>query len=250
MGSSISIRRISFDTLYRMTVIWERPEPARRQAAPLDRARVVAAACALADAEGLDAVTLRGLAARLDVLPMRLYRHLGSHGDLLDLMADAACGEIALPDPTAGTWRDRLRALAAGIVAVARRHPWYVPLLGSRPPYGPHALAYQEALFAALDRPGLDPATLMHAADAFQGYVVGALHLELLRVPAGARAHVPPREHLEYLARAVGDGRHPTLARLFATGRQLGAAEAFDAGLDLVLAGIATTVERTGTVPA
>ncbi|NES13417.1 TetR/AcrR family transcriptional regulator [Micromonospora sp. PPF5-17] len=200
---------------------------------------IVAAAGALADAGGLDAVTLRGVAARLDVLPMRLYRHLDSWDDLLDLLADAACGEIELPDPPSGDWRDRLRALAAATVAVARRHPWYVPLLGSRPPYGPNGLAYQEWLFAALDRPGLAPDTLMHAANAFLGYLVGQLHLELLRVPAGATAHVPPEEQLRYLARAVGDGRHPALARLFAQGRQLDAVEAFDAGLEIVLDGIA-----------
>ncbi|MGC1210276.1 MAG: TetR/AcrR family transcriptional regulator C-terminal domain-containing protein [Micromonospora sp.] len=222
-----------------MTVVWERPEPARRHLPLVDRPGIVAAATALADADGLDAVTLRGVAARLGVPPMRLYRHLASRDDLLDLIADAACGEIALPDPEEGDWRVRLRALAAATATVARRHPWYVPLLGSRPPYGPHGLAYQEALFAALDRPGLDPATLMHAANAFLGYLVGQLHLELLRVPAGKTAHVPPAEQLRYLARAVGDGRHPTLARLFTEGRQLDATEVFDAGLDIVLDGIA-----------
>lgn len=222
-----------------MAVVWERPEPSRRHQPPLDRPAIVAAACALADVGGLDAVTLRGVAGRLGVLPMRLYRHLDSRDDLLDLMADAVCGEIALPEPGVGDWRARLRALAAATVAVARRHPWYVPLLGSRPPHGPHGLAYSECLLAALDRPGLPPATLMHTADAFLGYLVGQLHLELLRVPAGASAHVPSPEQLRYLARAVGDGRHPTLARLFTSGRQLGATEAFDAGLEIVLDGIA-----------
>ncbi|SCL24758.1 transcriptional regulator, TetR family [Micromonospora rhizosphaerae] len=222
-----------------MTVVWERPEPARRHPPAVDRPAIVAAASALADAGGLDAVTLRGVAARVGVLPMRLYRHLDSRDDLLDLIADAACGEIALPGPDHGDWRARLRALAAATATVARRHPWYVPLLGSRPPYGPNGLAYQEALFAAVDRPGLDPATLMHVANTFLGYVVGQLHLELLRVPAGATAHVPSPEQLRYLARAVGDGRHPTLARLFREGRQLDAIEAFDAGLEIVLDGIA-----------
>ncbi|MFR9775241.1 TetR/AcrR family transcriptional regulator C-terminal domain-containing protein [Micromonospora sp. MS34] len=221
-----------------MSVVWERPESSRRQRPPLDRPAIVAA-CALADAGGLDAVTLRGVAARLDVLPMRLYRHLDSRDDLLDLIADAACGEIELPGPDAGDWRDRLRALAAATVVVARRHPWYVTLLGSRPPYGPHGLAYQGWLFAALNRPGLSPAVLMHAANAFLGYVVGQLQLELLRVPAGATAHVPPEEQLRYLARAVGDGRHPTLAWLFAEGAQLDATEMFDAGLEILPDGIA-----------
>ncbi|MEH0841504.1 TetR/AcrR family transcriptional regulator [Micromonospora sp. CPCC 205711] len=222
-----------------MSVVWERPEPARRHRPPLDRPAIVAAACEVADAGGLGALTLRGVAARLGVPPMRLYRHLGSHDDLLDLVADAVCGEIALPGPDVGDWRARLRAFAAATVAVARRHPWFVPLLGSRQPYGPHGLAYSEGLYAALDRPGLPLETLMHAAHAFLGYVVGQLHLELLRVPPGQDAHVPTPAQLAYLARAVGDGRHPTLARLFFEGRQLDAAEAFDAGLEIVLDGIA-----------
>ncbi|MFC4147205.1 TetR/AcrR family transcriptional regulator C-terminal domain-containing protein [Micromonospora mangrovi] len=222
-----------------MSVIWERPEPIRRHQPPLDRPTIVAAACALADAGGLDAVTLRGVATRLGVLPMRLYRHLDSRDDLLDLMADAVCGEIVLPEPALGDWRARLRALAAATVAVARRHPWYVPLLGSRAQDGPHGLAYSEWLFTALDRPGLPPATLMHAANTFLGYLVGQVHLELLQVPVGAAAHVPSPERLRYLARAVGDGRHPTLERLFTSGCQLDAIEAFDAGLEIVLDGIA-----------
>ncbi|SCF31198.1 TetR/AcrR family transcriptional regulator C-terminal domain-containing protein [Micromonospora mirobrigensis] len=222
-----------------MSVVWERPEPSRRHRPLLDRPAIVAAAGALADAGGLDAVTLRGVAARLDVLPMRLYRHLDSRDDLLDLLADATCGEIALPAAGVGDWRARLRALAAATVLVARRHPWYVSLLGSRPPYGPHGLAYQEWLFAALDRPGLAVTELMHAADAFLGYLIGQLHLELLRVPAGATAHVPAPAQLSYLARAVAGGRHPTLARIFTEGRQLHATEAFEAGLEIVLDGIA-----------
>lgn len=226
-----------------MSVVWERPDPARRRSPALDRTAIVDAACALADEQGLAAATLRGVAARLGVRPMRFYTHLDSHTDLLDLMADRICGEITLAPP-GDDWRADLRAVATATAAVARRHPWYVTLLGSRPPYGPHGLAYQERVLAALDRPDLPPDTLMYAANAFLGYLVGLLQLEVLRAPADAGAHLPDAAQLSYLARTVADGRHPTLARLFAHGRQLGADKVLLGGLEIVLDGIDAHLTR------
>src|SRR3954470_10993059 len=85
------------DTLYRSMqcmvsgmLVWERPEPPNRPVpAPLDRERIVRTAMGLADADGLEAVSLRKVAAALGVGPMRLYGYLDSKDELLDLMVDA-----------------------------------------------------------------------------------------------------------------------------------------------------------------
>src|SRR6185437_1083339 len=91
-------------------VVWERPEPPDRPVpAPLSRERLVRAAIQLADADGLDAVSLRKVAAALDVGPMRLYGYIATKEELLDLMVDAVYAEIR---PAGDGWRQVLRSLA------------------------------------------------------------------------------------------------------------------------------------------
>ena len=79
--------------------------------ARLDRDSVLGAGLALADEAGLAAVTLRGLADRLGVTPMALYRHVAGKDDLLDGMADLLYAELDVPEPT-GDWWEELAALA------------------------------------------------------------------------------------------------------------------------------------------
>ncbi|NUR70502.1 MAG: TetR family transcriptional regulator [Hamadaea sp.] len=207
--------------------MWERPVADRRRSVRLDRDRIVATAVALADRDGLDAVTLRRVAADLEVLPMRLYTYLATKDDLLDLMADWAYGLIELPGPKT-PWRSSLRKIAQELRAVAGGHPWVITLLGSRSPYGPNGLRLVERVWSALYDRAPDPATAAAACTAFIAYATGALAQE-----AGA----PDSPDVErYLATAVSGGAYPTLARAFA---DLGPADTFDGGLEVVLDGIA-----------
>src|SRR4051794_41896312 len=77
----------------------------------LSRDGIVAAALSLADAEGLDAVSIRRVAAALGARPMSLYTHIAAKDDLVDLMADAVVGEVLIDDPPAA-WRGALRVMA------------------------------------------------------------------------------------------------------------------------------------------
>jgi AcrR family transcriptional regulator len=219
-------------------VIWERPEPGERRVIPLSRARIVSTAIAIADTEGLAAVSLRRVAARLDTGPMRLYGYLDTKVDLLDLMADEICGRIELPQP-GGTWRDDVRLIADHTQLVARRHPWYINIIGDRPAHGPNGLRYLESIFASVAKIGLDMAATVVAVNAVLGYLVGFLHLELLRVPPHGQQDRPDDDVLAYLARATATGQYPTLARLFREYEQVPAEEVFRAGLERVLDGIA-----------
>ncbi|MEV7012397.1 TetR/AcrR family transcriptional regulator C-terminal domain-containing protein [Streptosporangium sp. NPDC051022] len=220
------------------SVIWERPEPGRRRVVPLSRERIVATAVALADAEGIDAVTLRRVAAELGTGPMRLYGYLDSKDDLLDLMVDEICGRIPLPEPGPG-WRHDVRILAQNTQLTARRHPWYVTLAGRHPLYGPNGLRYTERLFAAVSRAGLDARATVVAVNAVTAYIVGFLQLELLNVPLGGPEPRPSDERLAYLARALATGAYPALARLFAELTPIPAEEVFADGLERVLDGVA-----------
>ncbi|GAA2710377.1 TetR/AcrR family transcriptional regulator [Micromonospora olivasterospora] len=207
-----------------MSVIWERPAPARR-GVDLDLERIVAAATAVADSEGLEAVTLRRVAADLGVLPMRLYTHLGTKDDLLDLMLDTAYGQVESPSGT--DWREILTALARRLRAVAQRHPWLPRLMGARDPIGPHGLRLTEHVWQTLHALDPTPATAAARAAAFIGYVTGALQQQ-----TGA----PNDEQVRrYLAAAVAGGALPTLARVFA---ELTPTDTYELGLRVVLDGI------------
>ena len=108
-------------------LVWERPEPPDRPVpAPLSRKRIVRAAIRLADADGLDAVSLRKVAAALDVGPMRLYGYIATKEELLDLMVDAIHAEIR---PTGDGWREVLRSVAETTRKAVHQHEWLADLL-------------------------------------------------------------------------------------------------------------------------
>src|SRR3954468_18507503 len=116
--------------------VWDRPEPPPRPV-PLDRERIVAAAVALADEGGLEAVSLRKVAARLNAGPMRLYGYIATKDELFDLMVDEVHAEI-LPAEQSGDWGEALRVLACRTRQAALRHEWLADLFGGRPTLGPN----------------------------------------------------------------------------------------------------------------
>ncbi|MFF5172596.1 TetR/AcrR family transcriptional regulator [Micromonospora sp. NPDC000089] len=131
--------------------IWARPERGARGPAPAhSRDAIVAAAITLADSAGLDAVSMRAVAGALGTGAGSLYRYLSSRDDLLDLMADAAVGELA-PYPDRGDdWLAGLLAIARRQLALYRRHPWLIDATQRSGAPGPHALGYFDACLAVL----------------------------------------------------------------------------------------------------
>lgn len=234
-----------------VTSVWDRPEPTTRPApAPLSRERIVAAGIALADADGLDSVSVRKVAAALAAGPMRLYGYFSTKNELFDLMADAVYGEILAPGPPAGGGRAALRELSHRVRDAVGRHPWFADLLAERPRLGPHAFAFLEARSAAaasLPGVGEDIDAVLRAAGVVQAYVVGALRQEAteraaeresgLDEPAWQAASGPA------VARLLDTGRYPTVARIVADACHPDPRDAFDAGLTLVLDGVAGSAD-------
>src|SRR3954465_2594952 len=136
--------------------VWERPEPQPRAApVPLSPAKIAAAAIRLADAHGLEGLSVRKIAKELGVGPMRLYDYVVNRSELLDLMADAVYGEIAGVGPHP-QGRGPVLAIVQRTRDAALDHEWFVDLLGARPHLGPHALAVGESTAAALSQaPGV-----------------------------------------------------------------------------------------------
>jgi len=227
------------------TLVWERPEPPSRPApSPLSRELIVRAAIGLADADGLEAVSLRKVAAALDAGPMRLYRYLSTKEELLDLMADAVYAEIRTDGP-AGDWRATLRSFAERTREATLRHEWFADLLGGRPHLGPEELATLEAVLAALHRtPGVDGVdAAWHAANTVDAYVVGAVRKEIAELRAERDSGLDERQWQRavgpYLERMLATGRYPALAETVRRGATDDPGTVFATGLDHVLDGIA-----------
>lgn len=117
-------------------------EPDRRQ-------QILDAALAIADGQGLEAVTMRAVAAQVGITAMALYPHVRSKDDLLDGLVGRLLAELSLPDPTK-PWADRLREIARSAREAARRHPAVMPLLFARPAVTTDGVRVVDAIYQAL----------------------------------------------------------------------------------------------------
>jgi AcrR family transcriptional regulator len=138
----------------------------------LTREAVVAAAIAIADAEGLEAASMRRVAQRLGVDPMSLYNHVGDKDDLLDGMADSVVGTIDAPS-AAGEWPSVLRATIMAARATMLRHPWAATVLARRRDPGPATLGYMERIMAILRDGGVSLELTHHALHVLGSRVLG-----------------------------------------------------------------------------
>jgi AcrR family transcriptional regulator len=138
---------------------WERlpNRAAKRRRDPISRDAIVAAAIRLLDAEGLDALSMRRIADELGTGAASLYWHVGSKDGLLDLVFDQVIGELEVPDPVPGQWREQLKDVARAQRAISLRHPYVVRISIGRIPMGPNALRYSERVLAILRAGGLPP---------------------------------------------------------------------------------------------
>jgi DNA-binding transcriptional regulator YhcF (GntR family) len=159
-----------------------KPGPAR-QAQPsseLTRDEVVRRAIAIADAEGLPALSMRRIAADLGVSTMALYRYVGGKEALVLRMVDTAIGEFPLPAEPAAEWREAIETTARLQWAAYRRHLWLASAISlSRPQALPNLLPHTDAVLRALGPFRLDGSTALYTAITVFAYVRGvALAME------------------------------------------------------------------------
>lgn len=207
---------------------------------------VVTSAVELADARGIEALTMRGLARQLGVEAMSLYHHFASKDALLDAMVDRVYGEIVLPSAT-GDWREELRRRSVSVREVLHRHPWALPLMESRRAPGAANLAYHDANIACLRAAGFTPAQVAHAYAVLDAFVYGfALQEATLPFDSGEEAAAMIREGgfgpaLTAYPSMVWFAEEVILAPGYSFARE------FEAGLDLVLDGIAAQRVRSSS---
>ena len=158
----------------------------------------------MADADGLDAVSLRRLAAKFGVTPMALYRHVRDKDHLLDLMAGRLLDALDVGTETESTWQEELRRLGDSFLALVAAHP-AAPFLLSRPFESPGSWRVSAALLGILDRAGFDPRDAMHLLQALTGMLLGPAVLRATYAAAAARKVSSGPSEPPAMAAAAGD---------------------------------------------
>ncbi|MER8117125.1 TetR family transcriptional regulator [Streptomyces sp. SID8366] len=201
-------------------VIWARPERTGRGPRPAyTRDDIAAAAVRIADARGLDAVSMRQVAAELGCGTMSLYNYVPRKEDLYELMMDAVGAEHALWPPS-GNWRADLTRVAHEARALMHRHPWMPRLMSPVYGFSPHTLRYLEHCLACLDPLEARYGTKLELIAMLNGVVTTYVRNEL---DTAERVRALPWSEDEenavrgaYLARQVASGKYPRMAAAFA----------------------------------
>jgi AcrR family transcriptional regulator len=139
---------------------------------PLTRDRVLQAAMALADRDGIEALTMRSLARELGVEAMSLYHHVANKDALLDGMVDLVFGEFELPQ-VAQEWRTAMRRRAISAREALNRHRWAIALVDSRSAPGPNTLRHLDAVIGCLRANDFSLELTAHAFALLDNYVYG-----------------------------------------------------------------------------
>ncbi|MFG2141023.1 TetR/AcrR family transcriptional regulator [Streptomyces sp. NPDC048650] len=231
------------------------PRPRRGRPPTHSRAAVTAEAVALADAEGLAAVTMRAIAGRIGAGTMSLYSYVPNKETLLELMIDKVSGDHRLPPAPSGDWRADLRNVAHEQRALMHRHPWLPQALTVRQTLGPNTLAVVEHVLAVLAPVGLDAQAALETFSLLTGFVTSHVSYELAQAQVQAQARAEeqatgaagrtPGELFDaqarYLRSVAAGGAYPFLAQALAAPSGDPSPQAvFDRLLDRMINGLTT----------
>jgi AcrR family transcriptional regulator len=231
--------------------LWLRPAPAARPSGPaFSRDQIARAAIGLADRDGLQAVSMRRIAALIGSAPTSLYWYVSDQSQLHELMIDAVIGEIELPARPGGDWRTDLAAIARATRAALRQHLWFAQL-GIHPVPGPQATRYGASAMRSFQGLELDAATEVSILAALNTYVFGFLQRESSWQQLVTRTGTSAAQWAALLAalpaQPAGTGRPGAphqAARMSMSGD-----ESFAFGLDCLLDGIAIRIAGAGQQP-
>jgi AcrR family transcriptional regulator len=243
-----------------LQLLWRQQpgRPSRRGPQPgLSIDQIVQTAVDLADAEGMEAVTMRRLAHELGVAAMTLYTYVPGKAELLDLMLDHVYGRMRRrTTPLESSWRHRLEAVASDNRDLFAVHPWAAAISTNRPPLGPGALGKYEHELGALEGVGLGDVETDAALTLVLQFVRSAALTTAEAQAARAQSQLDDEQwwaaNEPLLSKIMAPERYPLASRIgTAAGQAHGAAvnpkHAYEFGLQRVLDGIAALIaERTG----
>jgi AcrR family transcriptional regulator len=224
--------------------VWARQQREPDQPA-LSRAAIVREAIAMLDTEGMEALSMRKLGARLNAGATSLYRHVATKDELMELAVDEVVAEIALPPADHPDWRAAVAGAAGSFRATALRHPWLVSVLGQAglAYLGPHLMSFTERLAALFTAAGF--AEPSGAIDTVLSYAIGMSATEAAWLTTIARSGETEAAFIARLMPAAqrAAAGHEHLAGAYTSPTDLDPAEVRDAkfayGLDVVIDGLA-----------
>ena len=225
------------------TSIWDLPEHGTRGPRPrYDRAAITAIAVRIADAEGLEAVTMRRVAGELGIAVMSLYNYVPAKDHLAQLMIDQLAGEYAYPSAQIPDPRAAIADLAGQARDIARRHPWLAGLMQRPAPPGPNGLRYLDYFLGLLTRSRLDTGAKLEVIAIISGFATmyGAMQAAQAALPAEPAGPASTEQQnaaqVQAFARAAASGRYPNLAAaLTAAGPPRSQDDIFGSGIERLI---------------
>lgn len=217
---------------------------------------IVSAAITVVDRDGIEALTIRRLAAELGVAPMTVYSYVRSKEEVLDLVVDRVAGEIELP-PIDADWRERATQLAHALRSALLAHPDGAALITERPIRSPNAFRLFDAGLGIFRDAGFRDRDAVDAYFAFGDYVMGSIAQQAaaLRAARTRSGDGDPSGDQAAVARRLPPARFPNVAALAEhiyasagiaqSAASEGAEARFDFGLDSLLDGLAARIGRT-----
>lgn len=195
---------------------------------------IAAAALRIVDESGVDALSMRALAAALGTGPMTVYNYVPDKTGLEELVVAAVVAEIRTPEPTLD-WIEDVYAVADAMWRGIRAHPAAIPLVLTRRTRSATGFAVADALIAALRRGGLADADRLAAFHGVLGFVIGAVQTELAGPLTSGR---DSSDAAARIGKVAGEA-HPHVAALAEVASRTAVADDFDRGLRMLLDGIA-----------
>jgi TetR/AcrR family tetracycline transcriptional repressor len=218
-----------------------RPAALPGQAEPLTLPRILDAAERIADNDGLEALSMRRLGAELGTGATTLYWHVRNKDELLDLLVDRVIGEIVADIAPADGWRAEMTEAARACRRVLLRHPGIATVLGSRPTFGPNAIAALEWMIGRLREAGFEPLAAALGANSIVNWASGYAVFES-RDPLGPLATDEEREALTAAIverfESLSPDAFPNTRSMLPLINSLTADDQFDRGLGWLLDGL------------
>ena len=203
------VQRASGEEEREESLIWLREEPHSRRPA-YSREQIAAAALAIADAEGFEAVSMRRVALELGAGTMTLYHYVRSKDELVTLMVDSVMGEVLVPeDELAGDWRPALAQIAARTRDTFRRHRWTLDRFGDGRP-GPNGLRHFEQSLRAVNGLDVSDHVKFELISLLDDYVFGFTLREAQEFDEHRRGGFSP-EVREFFQRELDSGDYPLI---------------------------------------
>lgn len=224
----------------------ERPVRGPRPGLTLDQ--IVDAAIALADADGLDALSMRRVAKELGVGTMSLYRYVPGKAELLDLMLDRVSDPTWRQEQCQGLdWRGVVEVTARTSRQMYLAHPWLLRVNWTRPVLGPNSVAGLEGFVGSFAGVGLSDQEKVAVLIMIDNYVVGAARQQVMYAAEVAASELTDEEfwtrQAPVLEQAMRSGNYPAMAALSEDAFDMGWDDSFEFGLSRLVAGLATLID-------